>query len=217
MRFCPLEAAYVVDSSTATDLLKEMQQRREEQTKIARQELDEAKTQLRESEEEVEKTREQIRQYELRRQKNKEEGNLLFEVSPMPLALIEAQKQNMRTRVNIKYELLDQAETLARWADIKEGVALAKVTSDVDGKFSLAIPGPNLVLFAHVWREPLDSGTGLYCWLVRVPADGKLIMLTNKNTVDTLAPENFAADPDANYCVFLARVEHDGKTHWFHE
>jgi hypothetical protein len=76
------------------------------------------------------------------------------------------------------------------WKDIK---VLSKTMTDADGKFAIGdVPSEHVVLFALSSRK-VKGTTETYCWLVTPRPTDHLIMLTNKNTIDTPAPENFAA------------------------
>ena len=70
--------------------------------------------------------------------------------------------------------------------------SVAKGTTDADGKFSIGPVSTDCVLYAFASREV--SGTKLeFCWLVKPDPLQRTILLTNHNTVDSVAPENFAA------------------------
>ena len=83
-----------------------------------------------------------------------------------------------------------KAENLSSYAsDLQNIKAISKTTSDADGKFRIMAP-PDAVFFAFASRSVNDE-TENYCWLVS--ATEEPFMLTNRNTVGTLTPENFAA------------------------
>jgi hypothetical protein len=72
--------------------------------------------------------------------------------------------------------------------------ALSHTTSDADGKFTVLIP-PKSIIYAFASRRA-DSNVENYCWLVNPVTDGAL-MLTNRNTIDSSAEENFAVSTKA--------------------
>lgn len=195
---------YVLDTATATAVLHRMQQRREEESKIARQALKTKEAELQKLAEEDASHEEARREYELYKKKV-EAGDIgigePLKLAPKPRFLYLTEKKIMEMGLEATRSEVRMAESLAPWAEIKDTVPLAKVTSDVDGKFAIELPRSDVVLFAYTYRDVSNEvfheekdKTGFYCWLVTVTPTKEIIMLTNKNTVDTSAPENFAAN-----------------------
>ena len=66
--------------------------------------------------------------------------------------------------------------------------ATLKATSDVDGKFTFKSPIEDIVVFAQFQSKGVH-----YFWLVNVRKEQGPVMLTNKNILDSPAPENLAS------------------------
>jgi hypothetical protein len=186
---------YVLDPATAIVVLHRMQQRREEESKIARQELETREAELKKLTEDDVSQEEVRREYEVYK-KRVEAGDIdigfQLKVPPLPRSAYLVGKQIAKMGIEAQRGIVRHAESLASHADIKDTIALAKTTSDVDGKFTMEIPS-DAILFAYGHCDIADE-TEYYCWLVKEPPKTQLILLTNKNTIDTSAPENFAAN-----------------------
>ena len=104
---------------------------------------------------------------------------------------LEKQQRLERTLLSLTTQR-EEARHLSKYGDLQNPKALAQTASDVDGKFTIMTPN-DAVVFAFCNRK-VDNRAESYCWLVNATATDQPLLLTNRNTIDTSAPENFAAN-----------------------
>lgn len=108
--------------------------------------------------------------------------------------LKEAAAYFARGATDAQTEVADYAKHLARYSTPEftgEFPTKGKTTSDADGRFSISVPDEDII-FAHAERD-IGNRSRFYCWLLKVPRDSQTVMLTNTNTIERSAPDNFAA------------------------
>jgi hypothetical protein len=104
--------------------------------------------------------------------------------------LVRQERELLATRVSLLEQQV-KARSLSHATDIGFTPGPVSATSDADGKFDLHAPKRQVVLFARFAARTRDEES--YMWLVRVSSEQNVVMLTDKNLLDSSAPENLAS------------------------
>lgn len=105
-----------------------------------------------------------------------------------------AQEAKLKQLLSLSTNKEREAANLATYAyglDWKNIRPTSHTRTDVDGKFTIHLTKSPTILFSFCNRH-LGDNFESYCWLVNPSVKDDLIMLTNKNTIDTSSPDNFA-------------------------